>query len=295
MTQMVVIHATDNTAPAWNEAHYAETRPDQTSAHFYSDGVDVIQALDTSHIAYGCYPSGNNRSVQFELCGISNQLSDATLRRIASTVSRVCKDYGLPIRKISPTDLVNGVKGICGHIDVTNAWHEGDHTDPGNNFPWSTFIGYVEAAANPGPPPTVVEEDDMFAFNLEIPHKVPVWGKDSNDEDVITGYRWPDEWPDGYASYTIPTVNSGTIPWGAGWLSLCNDTFGDNYCVRVAGGNGGAHVYNDGLPAHKLGNLQRWYVQLDNNTAFISLSRLPVDASDNMTAHLTACVELGKR
>jgi hypothetical protein len=142
---MVVIHATDNTASAADEAHYAQSRPDQVSAHFYSDETVAIQALDTSHVAYGCFPTGNSRSVQVEICGRSNELTDASLRRVAPVVARACQEFGIPVRKVSSAELANGAKGICGHLDVTNAWHEGDHTDPGSSFPWAQFIGYVAA------------------------------------------------------------------------------------------------------------------------------------------------------
>ena len=153
-TQMIVIHATDNTASDEAEAHYAEHRSDEVSAHFYNDGDSVTQALDTDLVAYGCYPIGNARSVQFELVGLSNRLADQTLREVAPIVARVCKLYGIPVQKIGPADLVNGVRGICGHADVTNAWHQGDHQDPGTNFPWSTFIGYVQTAYQPKAVPT---------------------------------------------------------------------------------------------------------------------------------------------
>jgi hypothetical protein len=145
-TTCVVIHATDNTASASAEASYARTRPDKTSAHFYVDDRQVIQALDTSHIAYGCLYHGNRISIQFELCGLSNHVSDAVMRKAAATVARVCRDNGIPVRKVGASDVRNGVKGICGHGDITAAFPEdhGDHTDPGSQFPWSTFIGYVQ-------------------------------------------------------------------------------------------------------------------------------------------------------
>ncbi len=143
-TQMVVIHATDNTAAAYNEALYATRRDDRTSAHFYVDDTSAYRALPLANVAYGCYPIGNGRSVQFELCGLSNQISDATMRRAAQLVAEVCRMYGIPIVKVGPADLANGVRGICGHGDVTAAWHQGDHTDPGASFPWGTFIGYVQ-------------------------------------------------------------------------------------------------------------------------------------------------------
>jgi hypothetical protein len=163
ITQMVVIHATDNTASDEGEAGYAETRSDHTSAHFYSDEDSVIQALDTDHIAFGCFPTGNSRSVQVEISGLSNHLSDASLRRVAPVVARVCQEYGLPIQHVDSLGLRNGIRGISGHLDVTYAWGEGDHTDPGTSFPWQTFIGYVAAAANP---PTVRREDGIDMFTL---------------------------------------------------------------------------------------------------------------------------------
>lgn len=189
ITQMVVIHATDNTASAAAEASYAETRPDGTSAHFYSDETQTIQALDTDHIAYGCFPTGNSRSVQFELCGLSNQITDQTMREVAPIVARVCLEYGLPIRKVSSTDLVNGVKGICGHIDVTYAWGEGDHTDPGTSFPWDQFISYVQAAADP--PATAEGDCDMVSGELNLGAKRTMIGLDDvNSGLAMNGPAW---------------------------------------------------------------------------------------------------------
>lgn len=167
MTQMIVIHATANTASDEAEARYAEGRDDGVSAHFYCDGDSIIQALDTSLVAYGCYPIGNSRSVQFELTGynwdrlppVAGAVSDATMRWAAGVVARVARDYGIPVRKLSPADLRAGASGICGHGDVTLAWGEGDHTDPGAAFPWPTFLSYVLAASDPTV--TAAEETDV--------------------------------------------------------------------------------------------------------------------------------------
>ncbi len=154
-TQIVVVHATFNTASDENEAHYAEHRSDQVSAHFYNDGDSVIQALDTDVVAYGCFSEGNSRSVQFELVGLDwdsnppgpTAVSDATMREAARIVARVCAQYGIPVRKIGAADLRAGTKGICGHADVTVAWGQGDHMDPGPAFPWERFISYVQGGA----------------------------------------------------------------------------------------------------------------------------------------------------
>ena len=40
-------------------------------------------------------------------------------------------------------DLKAGKRGVCGHTDVTDAWHQSDHDDPGPWFPWDRFMAVV--------------------------------------------------------------------------------------------------------------------------------------------------------
>lgn len=160
LTQLLVIHATDNLAAdnpktpvdeaAENEAAYASHRPDEISAHVYIDDDSAVQGVPLDHIAYGCYPTGNARSIQLELAGRSGHLSPSTINRAAHVSASICALWGLPIRKITAAQARAGVKGILGHADVTIAWHTGrdvgaNHTDPGN-FPWTTFIALTSNA-----------------------------------------------------------------------------------------------------------------------------------------------------
>lgn len=211
-TQVLVMHATDNTASDESEASYAEHRADQTSAHFYNDSDSVIQALDTHEIAYGCLWHGNQISVQMEMVGLSNGIADDVLRRVAPVVARVCKDYDIPIRKISASDIRAGVRGIVGHADITAAFPQdlGTHTDPGDRFPWDTFIGYVLAAANPTaapPAPHHEEEVEMFA----VPKAV--------------AFNADGGWRDPHASVPVPLFAVGTGPgqWGDAWVKLLSN------------------------------------------------------------------------
>jgi N-acetyl-anhydromuramyl-L-alanine amidase AmpD len=149
-TRLVVIHATDNTASAFDEAKYAAVRTDGTSTHLFVDADSAYQVVPLPNIAYGCFPHGNAISVQIELCGLSNRIGDATMRRAAPYVAQLCAWYGLPVRKLIPDEVraayyTGFPSGICGHADVTIAFPEdgGDHTDPGAVFPWNTFIAYV--------------------------------------------------------------------------------------------------------------------------------------------------------
>lgn len=183
-SQIVVIHLTDNTASDEAEAGYASWRPDQTSAHFYNDEDSIIQAVPLSDIAYGCYPHGNRISIQFELVGREGAVPDATMRRAAAIVRRVCDRYGIPVRKIGPSEVRNGVRGICGHADVTLAFPEdgGDHMDPGPNFPWATFLGYVSG----GDDMSQQSDDILAAWSVGVDHYT--------NPDGTTGTVEPVKW-----------------------------------------------------------------------------------------------------
>ena len=79
---------------------------------------------------------------------------DAMLRRGAQLVSNLASQHSVPVARLSVADLLVGHHGICGHVDVSQAWHQTDHTDPGPTFPWSTFMAYVMGATvGPAPSP----------------------------------------------------------------------------------------------------------------------------------------------
>jgi len=265
ITQVVVMHATDNTASDESEAAYAERRPDHTSAHFYSDEDSIIQALDTSHIAYGCFYHGNRISIQFEMTGRSNQISDATMRQVAPIVARVCRDYGIPIRKVSASDVRGGVKGISGHADITYAFPEdsGTHTDPGLNFPWTTFIGYVLDASTPDLPTTTPEEDEMFA----VPKSVAL---DASNN-----------WVDQSAAVPVPLfpVGPGAGQWGDAWVKLLANGPAKVRVVYNGGGWNGTTV--------TLGFATDTLVPLPAGTTAMYVGRVQGDA---LTADVNATV-----
>lgn len=163
-TQVIVIHATDNTASAEAESSYAAHRADKTSAHLYVDGDSAVRCLPLGDVAYGCLPHGNAISVQIELSGRSNQITDATLREAAPLVAELCRMYGIPAQKIGPADVQAGRKGIVGHADITLAFPQdhGDHTDPGPAFPWATFLGYVNLGGSFMSALTDAEQRELF-------------------------------------------------------------------------------------------------------------------------------------
>jgi hypothetical protein len=77
------------------------------------------------------------------------------LVRAADRVRELCERHDLPKRRLTVEQLRDGSKGICGHVDVSHAFHETSHSDPGPNFPWDEFMALVNGVS------TLLLEDDM--------------------------------------------------------------------------------------------------------------------------------------
>jgi hypothetical protein len=93
--------------------------------------------------------------------------------RAASRTRELCLRLKVPIVLLSAADLVAGKHGICGHDDVSAAWHQTNHSDPGPNFPWAEFMALVMGATLPSP------EVDMPLTQAEIEHiAAEVWRYD---------------------------------------------------------------------------------------------------------------------
>lgn len=127
------------------------TRP--SSAHYVVDPFATRQVVFDHTEAYGAPP--NLGAIHVELCdpvsGDPARWNDVShrlmLRRAAYLTARLCLAYGIPLVKIGPDQLRAGEDGVCGHIDVTNAWHQTTHTDPGPGFPWGRFMAMAHRRA----------------------------------------------------------------------------------------------------------------------------------------------------
>lgn len=164
--QYVVIHSTEG-SEGINSAEagvaYDKVRLDGTSTHLFVDSNNALMEVRYSDTAHAARTHGNACGIQVELCGVAGQTAaqwhDAAslpmLRIAAKEVAAICREFGLPVRRLSPAEVRAAYynapgqrpKGICGHVDVTKAYPEdqGSHTDPGPNFPWSEFLAMVAA------------------------------------------------------------------------------------------------------------------------------------------------------
>lgn len=178
--RFIVIHTTEGSShsqSAEDGAAYDGRRTDGTSTHYFVDSDSVVQCVRTTDRAHTAGYTGNMRGIQYELCAKASygtawwtggSYALAMLQRAAVQCARDARKYGIPVKRITPADLRAGGSGFVGHVDVTNAWGEVDHTDPGPSFPWSLFLGMVNKAMNP-PPAEDEKEEDMTILPFQIP------------------------------------------------------------------------------------------------------------------------------
>lgn len=195
--QLIVIHDTEGSSHAQSAedgAAYDARRTDGTSTHYFVDNTSIVQCVRTNDRAHTARSQGNKRGIQYELCARASWTKakwlDAAygkpmLERAAAQCARDAKKWGIPVRKLTPTQVAAGAKGFCGHADITKAFPEdrGSHTDPGPNFPWAEFISMVEKAMG-GPAPTPGREITY----MELTVKIPVL-REGDRDDKIPGYN----------------------------------------------------------------------------------------------------------
>jgi hypothetical protein len=90
--------------------------------------------------------------------------SRSELNGAAYQMAMWCHQYDIPRLRLTPQQVATrGVKGICGHVDVTasglSAANDG-HWDPGPNFPWAKFLELVQHYYDPNTSPIKPPEEE---------------------------------------------------------------------------------------------------------------------------------------
>jgi len=150
----IVMHdmeATERATCAEDTAQYFHTGAGgrSVSSHYCCDDNSIVQCVRLKDSAWtvGNRP-GNNRGINYELCGFASQTRDqwldafgeAMFERVAVIIRSDAARYNIPLVRRTVAELKAWKPGVTSHNDLREAFGNTTHTDPGANFPWDYFI-----------------------------------------------------------------------------------------------------------------------------------------------------------
>jgi len=133
--------------------NYCATTTRQVSWGYSVDSDSITQSVKDEDTAWHAGGGGvNDRSIGIETSGYTAQTSaewhdvysQKMLALVAKLVAELCRRHGVPVRKLDVAQLKAGERGICGHVDIRDAFHQTTHSDPGRGWPWSEFVDMVK-------------------------------------------------------------------------------------------------------------------------------------------------------
>ena len=131
-------------------ARWFATPVSQVSAHYCVDAQTVLQCVREKDIAWHAR-GGNAHTIGVELAGFARQTAEGwedaystgVLRHASVLVADVCRRRRIPVRWLDADDVRAGRRGITGHAEVSAAYRQSDHWDPGPGFPVESFLDRV--------------------------------------------------------------------------------------------------------------------------------------------------------
>lgn len=116
------------------------------SAHYLTDCDSEQHCVPDSRVAWHAPP--NSGSIGIEQSGYSRQcraewLDDYSRSNLARTCARTAElavRFAVPLNYICTGDVAAGQRGITGHVNVSQAFRQSDHSDPGSGYPWDLVI-----------------------------------------------------------------------------------------------------------------------------------------------------------
>jgi N-acetyl-anhydromuramyl-L-alanine amidase AmpD len=232
----VVIH--DMEAPekgdtAESTAAYFQRITTPASAHYCIDNNSIVQCVHEGDVAYHAPP--NTGSIGLEHAGYANQsmtdwLDDYGKQMLdvsAALTADICKRYSIPIQYIDAAGLLAGKHGITTHAQVSQAWHQSDHSDPGPNFPMAQYLDMIRGHAAP-PTATGTPQEVRPVVNAPVVTTIshPTWNGGYIQIGADGGtFSWvaPNFGSAGGTPLNSPVVAAAVSPSGQGYWLVAAD------------------------------------------------------------------------
>jgi N-acetyl-anhydromuramyl-L-alanine amidase AmpD len=129
---------------------FAGSTAPQASAHYCIDSDSIVQCVRDSDVAWHA-PGANHDGIGFEHAGFArstgrgwkDDYSKSMLARSAKLAAEKCAEYQIPVVWLSSSDLRAGRRGITSHNNVSKAFGQSTHWDPGSGFPVQGYLRQV--------------------------------------------------------------------------------------------------------------------------------------------------------
>ncbi|MDX2357452.1 M23 family metallopeptidase [Dietzia sp. PP-33] len=178
-----------------NRADYQETSGTGSYTVLVAADGESLRANDDNYTPCASLHTGDRLGFHLSFLAYASDSRetwlkhDDQLREAARICAQWCRNHGHEVRRLSVPEVQGRrVRGFCSHGDISAAFRESTHTDPGPHFPWDVFLRYVTEELNPASAP---EEDDMFTDEdrkkLDRVHHELTYLFESRYEDPDTG------------------------------------------------------------------------------------------------------------
>lgn len=196
--QVVVVHTYE--CPRGDDVEERAAWQDRSRTGSYNILVGTrrrLRANDDNYIPWAAFPTGNR--IGLHLCILAYAAEsrnrwleyDHQLTLAAEVAADWCTRYNIPPVKLTAAEVRAGKRGICGHGEISGAFHESDHTDPGPGFPWDVFIQKVKTimAGDTKPKPEVKEFSMQAEKEIgQILNQLVGPGRDKKGDTVYGGW-----------------------------------------------------------------------------------------------------------
>ncbi|MDV6300181.1 M23 family metallopeptidase [Dietzia maris] len=133
-----------------NRANYQQTSGTGSYNVLVSADGKSLRANDDNYTPCASLPTGDRLGFHLSFLAYAADSRetwlkhDAQLREAARICAQWCRNHGHEVRRLSVPEVQGRrVRGFCSHGDISVAFRESTHTDPGKNFPWDVFLRYV--------------------------------------------------------------------------------------------------------------------------------------------------------